>query len=453
MPSFQLSTVPHQEAAARFLVLSIMSFHSYAHVAVRAPLEVIKDQSLFRVRTIAVLMIVCNPLIYWCWTYLYPQPYESFAWRLASVLAGVVLLLASFRFKPGDQLLEAVYLFTSFFGTVFLGAWFYIGNSANEVWLASFCVLSMLYFTSTDWRLAVIGAVSAVCVAFLFFPLTYPMRWAAISGELFLGPALVVTVFTIATALLAHAIDKNVRLLQLENQFKALGVAAHEVRTPLAGVGLLGEAITTRLYELKAGQPIDAEALNAMREIASEIERNVEATADLISTHLANANPLHRFSHREPVTMSTAAYDAVRNFEASDASRLRIVGVKVSSDFTILVDRTIIAQVFRNLLENAYTATLKKHPRAPHDSIRIYITSDSSRKRGRCEIWDFGVGIKKADLHKIFSPFFSTSDGMGHGLGLTFVRSAVRAYGGSISVESTETGGTLFSLEFPLVNP
>lgn len=430
-----------------------MSFQSYAHVAVRAPLEVIKDQSLFRVRTIAVLMIVCNPLIYWCWAYLYPQPYESFAWRMASVLAGVVLLLASFRFKPGDQILEAVYLFTSFFGTVFLGAWFYIGNSANEVWLASFCVLSMLYFTSTDWRLAVIGAVSAVVVAFLFFPIFYPPRWAEISGDLFLGPALVVTVFTMATGLLAHAIDKNVRLLQLENQYKALGVAAHEVRTPLAGVGLLGEAITSRLYEIKPGQPLDAETLHAMREIASEIERNVDATADLISTHLANANPLHRFAHREPVNMSTAALDAVRSFEASDASRLRIVEVKMVSDFTVLADRTIIAQVFRNLLENAYTATLKKHARAPHDSIRIFLKVDPLKKRGRCEIWDFGIGIKKSDLQKIFSPFFSTSEGMGHGLGLTFVRSAVRAYGGTISVESTESSGTLFLLEFPLHHP
>lgn len=71
-------------------------------------------------------------------------------------------------------------------------------------------------------------------------------------------------------------------------------------------------------------------------------------------------------------------------------------------------------------------------------------------------VTDFGVGIAKRDLTRIFDPFFTARMGQsGHGLGLSIVHKVVRGLlGGSIQVKSEGAmKGSCFQIRFPLVAP
>jgi signal transduction histidine kinase len=67
---------------------------------------------------------------------------------------------------------------------------------------------------------------------------------------------------------------------------------------------------------------------------------------------------------------------------------------------------------------------------------------------------DTGIGIKSDDLPRIFDKFYrvkssETRQIVGTGLGLSIVKSIVDAHMGTISVESTEGRGTIFSILLP----
>jgi len=65
-------------------------------------------------------------------------------------------------------------------------------------------------------------------------------------------------------------------------------------------------------------------------------------------------------------------------------------------------------------------------------------------------IADTGPGIPDSIRPRIFDPFFTTKTaGKGTGLGLSIVHKIVTKYAGTITVDSTEGGGTTFRLRFP----
>jgi two-component system, NtrC family, sensor kinase len=65
-------------------------------------------------------------------------------------------------------------------------------------------------------------------------------------------------------------------------------------------------------------------------------------------------------------------------------------------------------------------------------------------------ISDTGCGIPKANLQRIFDPFFTSKEvGKGTGLGLSVSYGIVASHGGDIEVESTVGEGTTFRVYLP----
>jgi len=101
-----------------------------------------------------------------------------------------------------------------------------------------------------------------------------------------------------------------------------------------------------------------------------------------------------------------------------------------------------IEQVFVNLLNNAVEAM--------EGNGRLFVTSRYESGSVVITIKDTGPGIKKENLNKLFTPFFTTKDpGKGTGLGLNIVHKIITNHRGSISVESEEGKGTAFIVRFP----
>lgn len=117
---------------------------------------------------------------------------------------------------------------------------------------------------------------------------------------------------------------------------------------------------------------------------------------------------------------------------------------------TVLVSglRAGVSHVLQNLVSNA----IKYSPR---DS-EIGITAFRHGKYGRMQVMDRGPGISEEDQARLFQRFvrLSTEPTEGEsttGLGLALAKQQARAMGGNLWYELRDGGGSIFTLELPLV--
>jgi PAS domain S-box-containing protein len=79
----------------------------------------------------------------------------------------------------------------------------------------------------------------------------------------------------------------------------------------------------------------------------------------------------------------------------------------------------------------------------------VHVKTGVTQKRVWMEILDDGPGMSSELRQRIFEPFFTTKAG-GIGIGLAMVKSCIESHAGTITVDSTPGGGTLFRIELPL---
>jgi two-component system, NtrC family, sensor kinase len=110
-----------------------------------------------------------------------------------------------------------------------------------------------------------------------------------------------------------------------------------------------------------------------------------------------------------------------------------------------LTDPYHLRQVLLNLLSNAIHAT------GPDGEIMIHLQANGGE--ADISVQDWGCGIPKENMEKIFEPFFSTkSASEGTGLGLYVTQKIIKKLGGLIAVESQPGRGTTFHVKLPARN-
>jgi signal transduction histidine kinase len=117
----------------------------------------------------------------------------------------------------------------------------------------------------------------------------------------------------------------------------------------------------------------------------------------------------------------------------------------LGGSFPILADPSRLQQAFFNLALNAFRAM------KPGGTLSVSVCrrEDDSRPTAAVAFADQGVGIREANLERIFEPGFTTQRGS-PGLGLAVTRKVIEQHGGSIRVESREGQGTTFTLALPI---
>ncbi len=131
----------------------------------------------------------------------------------------------------------------------------------------------------------------------------------------------------------------------------------------------------------------------------------------------------------------------------------------------VYADSELVLRVLQNLLDNALKFSPKGStiiisaesvpgdadapPATPQPDDAPY--SMDAQRAVRFAVRDAGVGIKQADLEKIFTKFGQAGNrrNAGSGLGLTFCKLVAEAHGGTIGVESTPGLGSTFFFTLP----
>lgn len=107
-------------------------------------------------------------------------------------------------------------------------------------------------------------------------------------------------------------------------------------------------------------------------------------------------------------------------------------------------DRTLLAQIFTNLLENALTY------RRPGSAAKISVTCKDADGKVIISVADDGMGIAAEHYDRIFNVFqrlHNQDEFPGTGIGLAVVKKAVDMLGGRVWVESTPGVGSTFHVQ------
>ena len=80
----------------------------------------------------------------------------------------------------------------------------------------------------------------------------------------------------------------------------------------------------------------------------------------------------------------------------------------------------------------------------------VIVRLNQENRHALIEVQDFGRGIEREHLEKIWEPFFSTKGELGLGLGLDICRKIIQDHQGRITCHSQSGKGTTFTITLPL---
>jgi two-component system NtrC family sensor kinase len=136
-------------------------------------------------------------------------------------------------------------------------------------------------------------------------------------------------------------------------------------------------------------------------------------------------------------------------------TEIKIVKEYLQTPLKIKGNSVQLVEAFFNIIDNAYDSIVERKLtlKEPGYLGKIVISAQGKRENLEITLQDNGMGIRKEDMKKIFTPFFTTkaSSKKGTGLGLYVIRHIINdLHKGSISFESEYKAGTKFIIELPI---
>lgn len=217
---------------------------------------------------------------------------------------------------------------------------------------------------------------------------------------------------------------------RIEREFVAN--AAHELRTPLAAI-------------MSAVEVLEGDAKDSPddRDRFLQIVKRQSARLALLTNALlvlARAETEEHALELVPVELCPLLEGVAADLQAGDRVD---IDVKCATGLRVQAERDLFEHVIANLAGNA-----AKH--AEGGRIRI-----AARDQGdgfvAIDVTDTGAGIAPSEQARVFDRFYRGIDSPkgGFGLGLSIVRQAVRALGGTVEIESRPGEGTTVRMTMP----
>ena len=228
------------------------------------------------------------------------------------------------------------------------------------------------------------------------------------------------------------------RLIEHKNDF--IGNMTHELKTPVATVGVALEAM--RSFDVLK----DTEKANLYLDMAThELNRLGMMTDKILQTSIYDYASEIR-SNKSPVNLKLLIEKVISSFILLAERKHMSLLFEHDGDVSINGHEEHLTQMLYNLIDNA----VKYAYPGPEIIVRLSDNGDHML------IWviDQGEGIPTIHHKKIFEKFYRVPSGnihtvKGYGLGLHYVKGVVESHGGKISLESQAGKGCSFLIKLP----
>ncbi|MBC7443580.1 MAG: two-component sensor histidine kinase [Ramlibacter sp.] len=235
--------------------------------------------------------------------------------------------------------------------------------------------------------------------------------------------------------LLAEDRTEAFRLDEVRRDFVAN--ISHELKTPIAAVGLLAEAL-----EQAADEP--AQVRRFASRLSTESGRLTRLTQEIIE--LSRLQAQDALTEPEILNVDAIVASAVDlSRVVADAARITIAVGKKSGGL-VNGDERLLVMAVHNLVANAVAYS--------PEGARVGVGVRNHDGVVEITVTDQGVGIQESDLERIFERFFRVDQARsrhtgGTGLGLSIVKHVVQIHGGDIRVWSQPGSGSTFTIRLP----
>lgn len=216
-----------------------------------------------------------------------------------------------------------------------------------------------------------------------------------------------------------------------------LGIASHELKTPLTSLKLYAQVLERMLK--KSGDEKNAEFAHKMD---LQVVKLTSLITDLLDVTKINAGKIHL--NQGEFNFNQVMLETVEEQQMSTSHKIEI---HAQSEGMVFADKERIAQVMSNLISNA----IKYSP----DADRIVVKTERKDNDLVFSVEDFGIGMPEEKIHKVFEQYYRVSGEAentypGLGLGLYIAAQIIERSNGKIWVESTLDKGSIFYFSLPI---
>lgn len=233
----------------------------------------------------------------------------------------------------------------------------------------------------------------------------------------------------------SQSLEKEKELNQLKSRF--VSMASHEFRTPLSGVQL-----SASLIEKYADKLDRANILKHTGKIKNSVQLLTSILNDFLSLERLEAGKVS--VNKEEINLVQLAEEITEEMQMVCKANQHIVYQHTGASGIVWLDPNLLKNCIINLISNAikYSGenTFIEFNTEINDTCTLVIKDD-------------GIGIPEEDQKNLFEPFFrahNTGNIPGTGLGLNIVKRYVSLMGGTVSCQSTQNSGTVFTLSFDI---
>ncbi|MDJ0593409.1 MAG: ATP-binding protein [Pleurocapsa sp. MO_226.B13] len=255
-------------------------------------------------------------------------------------------------------------------------------------------------------------------------------------------PIIIIILILVSWWLAGKAMQPIAQSYQLLQQFT--GDAAHELRTPLAGIQATVEST------LMMSIITEAQTRETLQSIGRQNWRLSNLVADLLMLCRIDrqSNIINSDSNEQQVSLAQLTQDIAEDFSfLAIKSKIKLVTqILVAESLTITGNYDRLYRSLSNLVANAIQYT------SAGGKVTLILTHCD--RYALLSIEDTDIGIAKDDLSKIFDRFYRVGGDRsrhtgGSGLGLSIAQAIIHAHQGTIKVKSKLGKGTIFTIFLP----
>lgn len=239
----------------------------------------------------------------------------------------------------------------------------------------------------------------------------------------------------------ANMLQELTLLNEKKNEF--LGIAAHDLRSPLAGVLTYIDLLLRFLDEPEKTRRPFRKFLENVRVMTEQMRSMVD---DLLDVAAIESGRLEL--RLEQARLRDLLVECCRiNQEKAAAKDIELVVENQENDVEVLVDSARIAEVFDNLVSNAIKFT------SPGGSVKIQCVVNDDEVS--TNVVDTGQGLDDSEIPQVFSgkrlSARPTAGEPSTGLGLVIVKKIVELHQGRVWAQSRKGEGSTFSFALPRI--